>query len=531
MSSTQIIFDQQAKDKLLKGINVMADAVASTLGPRGCNVAIARSVPTGEIYERIVLHDGVSVARSIQLADEFENMGAQLLKEASQKQVDKVGDGTTVTMILARAIITECLKMIATGINPMSLRLDLEEGTKKIVSNLEKLAVPLKTDEDMIHIAQVSAENDELGDLVAQTLKKVGAEGVIDIEESKRPETTVEYQEGMQFDKGYIHQLFVTNPERMEAVFENPCILVTDKTISSLVPFGEMLKSYTTGVVRPLVIISPDITGEALPLLVQNKLQGKLMSLCIKAPSFGADQKNILQDIAILTGAKYITEDAGHRFEDITIEDLGEADFVTSTKNDTIISGGQGSKELIKKRIASIKKEMEGDYSEFDIERMKSRLGKLTNGIAVISVGGMTEIEMKERRERVIDAVAALRAAMRSGIVAGGETVYLTVRDSIKDNVILYKALEQPFKKLVENAGYDGGQILEKLNTKTLTREYRSKLGFDVTDGNIKNMIDSGIVDPIEVSIEAIKNAVSVAIQIMSINTIIIPESKEVVKK
>ena len=524
--NTKLLFNKEAREKLMTGVNILADAVSSTLGPRGNNVAIARSVPSGEIYERLVIHDGVTVARSISLKDEFENMGAMLLKEASQKQVDAVGDGTTLVVILARAIISECMQMVSTGVNPMALRKGLEDGSTRLIKRLEKLSTPLKTYEEMVHIATISSEDSYLGKLVADTLKKVGSDGVVDVEESKGAETTVEYQQGMQIDKGYIHQLFITNPERMEAVFESPQILITDKSITSLVPLTNLLNALTKDDIRrPIVIISPDISGEALPLLIQNKLKGQLISLCIKAPSFGLDQKNILQDIAILTGAKFITEDAGHRFEDVTTDDLGEAAYVTSTKDETIVSGGYGDKTKLKTRIEQIRRELEEEGSDFDKERLKARLGKLSSGISVISVGGATEVEMKERRERVIDAVSALRSAMSKGIVAGGEVMFLEIRQSLGKSVtdrILFNALAKPFKKLVENGGYDGGELIARREYSK--RAYQENTGFDVTDGKFKDMIKSGIVDPTEVLIEAIKNAVSVSIQLVSTGVIIVPE-------
>lgn len=532
MNKTKLIFDDEAREKLLKGIHIMAKAVGSTLGPRGRNVAIAKTIPSGEIYERIILHDGVSVARAIDLKDEYENMGAQVIKQAAQKQCDFVGDGTSVVIVLSEAIISECFKMISTGINAMALRSELEAGLAKLLKKLKTLAIPLKTHTQRVQIATISAEDKELGELVTEVLEKVGEDGVVEVKESPLPVTQIEYQQGMQLDRGYMHQLFITNPERMEAVFENPQILVTDKSITSLVPLTNLLNSLTADSVRrPLVIISPDVSGEALPLLIQNKLEGKLYSLCIRAPSFGADQKNVLQDMAILTGAKYITEDAGHRFEDVTASDLGEAEFVSSTKDATKISGGAGSKEAIKKRIASIKKTIEEDPSEFDRNLKKTRLGKLTNGIALIRVGGSTEIEMKERRERIIDAVAALRSAMKNGITAGGEIVYLRIRELLSDKIlgekILKEVLKRPFKKLVENAGYDGGEMLSGLLWTQKEDKTIKNAGIDVTTGQVKDMIESGIVDPIEVSMEALTNATSVAIQLVTTGTIIIPEEKE----
>jgi chaperonin GroEL len=517
---TNILFNRQAREKLLNGVNTIADAVSSTLGPRGQNVAIERCAPNGETYDRIVLHDGVSVARSIELSDNFENMGASLLREASQKQVDEVGDGTTVVMILARAIINECMQLIGSGINPMSLRKGLEEGRDLITSELEKLATPIKGIKDLKFIATVSAEDKELGSLVAETLAKIGKDGVIDVEESKSPYTTVEYQEGMQIDKGYLHPYFVTSPERMESVLENAYFLITDKPVTTLSELGLFLNEFVKKS-KNLVIISPDISGEALPLLLQNKMQGKINALCIQAPSFGEDQKNILQDIATLTGGKFFSEYAGYQFKDLQVSDLGFAENITSTKDQTIIVGGKGKKADIDSRVSSIRKTLESTSSEFEEMRMKARLGKLTNGVAVIRVGGQTEVEMKERRERVLDAVAASRAALNKGIVAGGEIVYLNVRKSLDNSVtgkILNKALYEPFKKLITNAD------LSEVDMALAMQGKGNNFGVDVTTGEVKDLIKIGIVDPVLVSINAINNAISVAIQIITTGCVIVPK-------
>lgn len=520
MTRTKIVFGRESREKLLRGVNIIADAVASTLGPRGQNVAIARFVPkTGEIYDRTVLHDGVSVARAIDLPDEEENMGAQLLKEASQKQVDKVGDGTTAVMILARAIIQECDLMVSSGINPMSLRKGLEQGAAKLCKKLDKMSTPIKGLEDMKQIATISAEDEELGALVADTLDKVGSEGVVDVVESKHATTTMELQEGMQLDAGYRHQLFVTNPDRMEATLENTYVLVTDKPITTLQGLAKLIDSMFKSQFK-LVVITPDLSGEALELLVQHKLAGRFISLGIKAPSFGEDQKSQLQDIAILTGGKFITEDAGMKFEDVTIDDLGFAEYVTATKSETIISGGKGKKDAIETRIAQIKKQITDETQEFDREKMKARLGKLTSGVAVIRVGGLTEVEMKERTERVKDAIAATRAAMQEGIVLGGEMVYLHLRKYLSNSVtdiILKKALYEPFRQLLHNAAISEVEAMLQLATTD------DNHGIDVTDGKVKDFVAEGIVDPVAVPYNAIQNAVSVAIQIITTGAIITP--------
>lgn len=530
MHKADILFKEEARAKLLKGVDTLAEAVSSTLGPMGNNVAIAKFIPnTGEIYQRVVVHDGVTVANSVTLEDEFEDLGAELLKEAAQKQVDLVGDGTTVSIILAQAIIRECLPLLAAGTNPMSLRRGLESGVESLVAELEKLAVPIKGIEDMQYIATISAEDKELGEMVAEVLDKVGKDGVVSVEESKGPLTTKEYQEGMQLDKGFVHPWFITSNSRPEAVIENAYFLITDLPVTnfqSIVPLITSLAKQS----QALVIISPDISGDALALLLKNKMDGKLLSLCVSAPSFGEDQKNILQDVAILTGGKYISGDAGYKLEDVKVEDLGFAEYVSSTKDSTVIVGGKGTKESVTERAESIKNQIPDTEGEFDKERMKARLGKLTSGVAVIRVGGQTEVEMKERRERVIDAVAATRAAMEMGIVAGGEVVYLHIRAKLIEPLdygdrpatdrILYKALYKPFLKLISNAGLSEVDAALQLNGKA------ESWGIDVTDGQAKDMIKAQIVDPVLVPINALRNAVSVAVQILTTNTVIVPKVK-----
>ncbi len=519
LPKTQVLFYEKARKKLLNGVNLMANAVGSSLGPRGQNTAIARTAPNGEIYERIVLHDGVSISRSIELKDETENMGASLLREAAQKQVDEVGDGTTVVMILAQAIIQECMQLIGAGVNPMSLRVGLEEGIKKLIKELELMALPIKNGKDLKFIATISAEDKELGSLVAETLGKVGKDGIIDVEESKSVETIVEHQLGMQLDKGMLHPYFMTNPERQEAVLENAYFLITDHSITTLSGLGKFFEEFTKKS-KNLVVISPDISGEALPLFIQNKMQGKLFTLCVQAPSFGEDQKNILQDIATLTGGKFWSQDAGYKLEDLTVKDLGFAESITSTKDETIIVGGRGSQEAIDTRIASIKTSLESVKSEFDQLKLKARLGKLTNGVAVIRVGGQTEIEMKERRERVLDAVAACRAALEKGIVPGGEVALLYVRNILKDSItdkILYRALYKPFKKLIDNAD------ISEIDTALALVGKGKNFGVDVTTGEIKDLVKAGIVDPVLVPISALNNAISVAIQIITTGCVITP--------
>lgn len=522
-----ILFNEEAREKILRGATILYQAVSTTLGARGRNVGYTRGDNKGNIFGREIVHDGVSVARAIDLTDEFENFGAQVLKEAAQKTVDEVGDGTTVTVILAHAILKECFKAVATGENPMALRKGLEEGLEKLIAELPTYTKKLTTLKEKVQIATISAEDPELGELIAQTLDTIGVDGVVTIEESRDAETTVTYQTGLQFDKGYYHQLFVTDPNEQIAVAENTYILVTDMDITSLEEMAEILNAIATRNAT-LTIISPNIGGEALPLLLQNKLAGKLKVLAVQAPSFGDNQKNILQDIALLTDAKYVTKDAGHTFKELTLTDLGFAKHITSTKSETIIVEGRGTKKTIKERTASIKKQLKEEGNDFNREKLRERYAKLTNGVAVISVGGHTEIEMRERKERVDDSVHALKAAMEKGIVPGGEMIFLHIRQILGDSLperILHKALEKPFIKLVENAGFDGGQYLERIQqVGTFDFDNRKGFGINVIDGSITEMLEVGIIDPVLVPERALYNALSVAIQLMTTGAIIVPE-------
>ena len=495
----------------------MAQAVGTTLGVRGRNVAIAKTNPYGQIYERLVLHDGVSVARSIDLPDEFENMGAQLLKQAAQKQVQDVGDGTTAVIILAQAIITEANKLIAAGINPMSLRSGLEAGSQQLVDWLEKAAIKIENFEQMKQIATISAEDAELGELVAQTVQKMGADGLVAVEQSKNSLTTVEEQTGLQFDKGFAHPLFMTNPERLEATLEDPYLLITDKPINNLEAFREILVAVSKQGYR-LVIIAPTIGADALGALVKNKMDGAISCLAILAPSFGSNQQQTLQDIALATGAQFITEQAGHKFEDVELKDLGRAEYITATKGETLIVGGKGDKKILQTRVGEIKLRLEKEDQEFEKELLRQRLARLTSGIAVIRVGGATEVEMLERLERVKDSVLATKSAISGGIVPGGEVIYLQARKEIK-NDILCKALYEPFRVLVTNAGFNDGQLYEKLENFVIPNK-----GIDVIDGEVKDMMQAGIVDPVAVPINAIINSVSVAIQLITTGCVIVTD-------
>ena len=563
---SKLLFGNEARDKMMVGVRMLANAVTETLGPRGRNCAIARSDPHGNVYQRVVLHDGVSVARAIDLDDEYENMGAQILKEAAIKQVMDVGDGTTAVIMLAKSIIEEANVLIAAGVNPMELRKGIEKSVEILIKEIEKVSIPVKTYEQKKAIATVSSEDPELGELVARVVDDMGIEGQIVVEASKESRTTVEKQEGMQIDKGFMSPYFMTNPDRGEAVKQDAYILVTDITIPVLGAIKSIIEECAANG-HQLVLITPSVGQDALGALVENKLKGVLNSLAISAPSFGKYQKDILQDIAILTGARFVTSDAGHKLDEITMQDLGRAEFVTSTKGETIIVGGKGELKQIKLRIAELKnhiKSVEETEDDFELAKVRERLAKLTSGVTVIHVGGTTEIEMNERLERVKDAVEATKAAVRSGIVPGGEVIYLQAREKLdqKDMVqnLMYKALYQPFKKLLNNAGLNDGAYYEKLQNQTakfvftkssdLTKKQLERLsdpsadlmidfspkfkkigtlnaGVDVTTGEIKDMVVVGLVDPSLVSIKALTNAASVSIQLITTQVIIVPDIKK----
>ena len=505
----------EATDKIVAGVTKLAEIVGMTLGSRGRTVAIAKSNGK-EIYDRSTIDDGVNVAKSVYLEDEFEQMGLALVREAAQKQVDQVGDGTTGTIILASAIIKEAHKQIAQGRNPMEIRAELEEGVKILTKAIEAHKTPIKTDEETVQIATISSKNLTLGELIAGTYKKMGVDGVITVEESKSPDTTVEYQEGMQFDKGMASPYFVTDPQTMTAVHENPYVLVIDNPLMNFEDIMDFLNDFLEKR-KALVIIAPEYGGTALPSFVQNKLEGKMISLLVNAPGFGDNQKAILGDIAILTGASVISPDTGISIRDIKLEHLGRAKLVTSGREMTTISGGGGTKENIQTRIKQIQSLITGEKSDFYKEKLKERLAKLSNGVAVIKVGGQTEVEMKERKERVLDAVSSTRCALKDGIVIGGEVIYLHLRNALEKG-ILSEALKKPFYQLLENSGLDVAEIGFDIKNPP------KNMGVDVNDGKIKDMMKAGIIDPLSVPRQAIINAVSVAIQVIMIGGIVIPQ-------
>ncbi len=529
----QIIYSDEARQKLLSGVNKLADAVSTTLGPKGRNVAIDKKWGAPN-----VIHDGVSVAKEIELKDPFENMGAQLVKEAASKTADVAGDGTTTATVLAQAIVEEGIKNITAGANPMLLKKGLEVACEAVVDFIKSKAktINIKNHAEISQIAIISAGDEAIGKQVAEALQKVGKDGVVSVEEGRGLSTEIEYKEGMEFDKGYASPYFVTNPDKMEADIEDPYILITDKKISNIQEFLPFLENFAK-TSKNLVIIADEIEGEALALLVVNKLKGVFNSIAVKAPGFGDRRKEMLEDIAILTGGKVISEDTGTKFESVTIDDLGRADKVWADKENTRIIGGKGNKTALNTRIAQIKKQIELTTSDFDKEKLQERLAKLSGGVAVINVGAATEVEMKEKKERVIDAVAATKAALEEGVVAGGGVVLLEAikvldpkllkhisgdSDQATGVNILRKALESPTRKLAENAGINGDVVIDNIN------KQEAGYGLNVLTNDYVDMFREGIIDPVKVTRSAVQNAVSVATMILTTEALVtdIPEEK-----
>jgi len=512
-------FDSEAREKLLKGINILTDAVATTLGPKGRNVAIDKKWGPPS-----VVHDGVTVAKEIELEDPFENMGAQLIKEAASKTNDVAGDGTTTATILAQAIVSEGLKNIQAGANPMILKRGIETAVATLVTELSRMSKKVTTQEEVAQVATISAANSQIGNLIAASLDKVGKDGVVTVEEGRTIEMTVDYKEGMEFDKGYVSPYFVTDSDRMEAHLEDPYILITDKKISAAADFVPFLEKFVQ-VSKDLVIIADDVEGEALTLLVLNKLRGSFNVLAIKAPGFGDRRKEQLEDIAILTGGRVIAEETGEKFESVEVTDLGRAGRVTSSKDNSLIVDGKGEKRKIDARINQIKRELSTNDSEFDREKLQERLAKLTGGVAVIVVGAATEVELKEKKERVIDAVAATKAAIEEGIVPGGEVALIRagkVLDSLKLEgeektgvEIVRRAILQPFNRLMENAGLNAGMMLRDVI------DAKNNFGVDANDGKVKDLVLAGIIDPVKVTRTALQNAASVAVMGMTTHVLI----------
>jgi len=530
----QLLFGEEARRGLKRGIDTLAKAVITTLGPKGRNVALDKKwgAPT-------ITHDGVTVAKEIELKDPYENMGAQLLKEAATKTNDIAGDGTTTATLLAYIIITEGMKNVAAGANPMLLKRGILEGAKAIAKAIDEQSIPVTTKDEIANVAAISAQDREIGELIAEVMDKVGKDGVVTVEESKGLEFETEYVEGMQFDRGYISAYFITNPETMECVIEEPYILIHDKKISAAEDLMPILEKLVQQGKRELVVIAEDVDGAALATLVVNKLRGMLNCVAVKAPGFGDRRKAMLQDIAILTGGRVITEEEGRKLESATIADLGRADKVIVTKDDTTIVGGRGDERAIKGRMEQIKVEIEKSTSDYDREKLQERLAKLAGGVAIIRVGAATETELKEKKHRVEDALSATRAAIEEGIVPGGgvalvnaipalDNVKMQYKDEQTGVEILRTALEAPLQQIAENAGYDGAVILDTV--RRLQKEQNNpRIGFDVLAGEYVDMVERGIIDPAKVTKGAIENAASIAAMILSTEALVtdIPEEKK----
>jgi len=526
MAAKQLIFQEEARRKLKSGMDTLANAVATTLGPKGRNVALDKKfgAPT-------ITHDGVTVAKEISLEDPYENMGAQLLAQAATKTNDIAGDGTTTSTVLAQAIATEGLKMVAAGANPMLIKHGIEKATEAAVEAIRKQSQKIDTKEEIAQVAANSAADEEIGDLIAEVMDKVGKDGVITVEESKSLQFETEYVEGMQFDRGYISPYFITDPGAMESVINEPYILIHDKKISAAADIVPVLEKLVQIGKRELVIIAEDVDGEALATLVLNKLRGMLNVLAVKAPGFGDRRKAMLQDIAVLSGGTVITDELGKKLESTQVSDLGRAKKVVSTKDDTTIVDGAGSAKAIKGRIEEIKVEIDKSTSDYDKEKLQERLAKLSGGVAVIRVGAATEVELKEKKHRVEDALSAARAAVEEGIVPGGEVSLINAAEAVAKVKMddddeqagvtsVRRALEAPMRKLAANAGQDGSVIIDGVRRKS--KEDKNKnVGYNVLTGSYGDMIKMGIIDPVKVVRGALENAASIAAMILTTDALI----------
>ncbi|MDA8218677.1 MAG: chaperonin GroEL [Dehalococcoidales bacterium] len=529
----QLVFGEDARRSLKKGVDAVAEAVKTTLGPKGRNVALDKKygAPT-------VTHDGVTVAKEIELKEPFENMGAQLLKQAATKTNDVAGDGTTTATVLAQAIITEGLRNVAAGANPMLIKQGLDQATEKVVAAIRSMATSVNGKEDIAHVAAISAADPEIGNLIAEVMDKVGKDGVITVEESKGLQFETDYVEGMQFDRGYISAYFVTNTERMEAVLEEPYILITDKKISAIADILPLLESLLQTGKKDLVIVAEDVDGEALATMVVNKLRGTLNVLGVKAPGFGDRRKDMLRDLAVLTGGTVITEEMGRRLDSATTQDLGQARRVTADKDNTTVIEGKGDNQAIQDRIRQIKAQIGETTSDYDREKLQERLAKLSGGVAVIKVGAATEVELKEKKHRVEDALSATRAAVEEGIVPGGGVALINAASAL-DNMsltgdqatgvaILRRALEEPMRMIVANAGRDGSVVVEMVSRQAKEKNDKN-IGYDVLGNDYADMLERGIIDPAKVTRSAVENASSVAGMILTTEALVtdIPEKAQ----
>ena len=517
--SKEIKFSSDARSAMVRGVDILADTVKVTLGPKGRNVVLEKSFGSP-----LITNDGVTIAKEIELEDNFENMGAKLVSEVASKTNDIAGDGTTTATVLTQAIVREGIKNVTAGANPIGIRRGIETAVAAAVEALKNNAIPVANKEAIAQVAAVSSRSEKVGEYISEAMEKVGKDGVITIEESRGMETELEVVEGMQFDRGYLSQYMVTDSEKMVADLENPYILITDKKISNIQEILPLLESILQSN-RPLLIIADDVDGEALPTLVLNKIRGTFNVVAVKAPGFGDRRKAMLEDIAILTGGTVITEDLGLELKDATIEALGQAARVTVDKDSTVIVEGAGNPEAISHRVAVIKSQIETTTSEFDREKLQERLAKLSGGVAVIKVGAATETELKEMKLRIEDALNATRAAVEEGIVAGGGTALVNVIPAVADleltgdevtgrNIVL-RALEEPVRQIAHNAGFEGSIVIDRLKNAEVGT------GFNAATGEWVNMIDQGIIDPVKVSRSALQNAASVASLILTTEAVV----------
>ena len=529
----QILFGEKARNSLKKGVDKLADAVKTTLGPKGRAVVLEKGYGAP-----IITRDGVTIAKEIELEDKIENIGAELIKEVASKTNDVAGDGTTTATLLAQVLIKESIKSAASGVDPIGMQKGIQSAYEAVLENLKKNSKKISNKEEISQVATISARDKEVGDLIADVIEAVGKDGVVTVEESQTTGLLKELVEGMQFDRGYISPYMVTNSERMESTLEDPYILVTDKKISAINELLPLLEKLIKNGKKELMIIADDVEGEALATLVVNKLRGIFNILAVKAPGFGDRKKEMLQDIAVVTGADFISEDIGRKLESIDIISLGQAHRVISTKDNTTVVGGKGSKEEIEKRIHQLKSQIQKVDSDFDKEKLQERLGKLSGGVAVIKVGAATEVEQKEKQHRIEDAVSATRAAIEEGIVPGGGVALARAAESVKELIekfdkdqlaeiigakIVLESLYAPLKQIAENAGYNGAVILDKVLSG------KDDYGFNASSGKFEHLIKAGIVDPTKVTRSALQNAVSVASMLLITEAVVadIPEKKE----
>lgn len=522
-----ILYGEDARKKLLEGVNKLADTVKVTLGPKGRNVVLDKSFGAP-----LITNDGVTIAKDIELEDPYENMGARLVKEVSTKTNDVAGDGTTTATVLAQKMIKEGVKNVAAGGDPMAIKRGMDKAVESAVGALKKISVPVNGKEDIARVASISANNLEIGTLIADAMEKVSKDGVITLEESKTSETNVEVVEGMQFDKGYVSPYMVTDTEKMETIFDNPYILITDKKISNIQEILPLLENLMQ-LSGKLVIVADDIENEALSTLVLNKLRGVLNVVAVKAPGYGDRRKEMLEDMAILTGGEVITSDLGLELKDVTIEQLGRARQVKVQKESTVIVDGAGDKNALAERVSQIKKQLDDTQSEFDKEKLQERLAKLAGGVAVIQVGAATEIEMKEKKLRIEDALAATKAAVEEGILAGGGTAYINIIPSVEATIkelkedeklggkIVLRALEEPIRQIVTNAGLEPAVVVEKVKSSS------DGFGFDAANEEYVDMKKVGIVDPTKVTRSALQNAASIASMVLTTESIVTDKKEE----